>query len=161
MTPKSLLRHADATSRLHELATGMFQRVIADPLEAGVPERILLCSGKIFFELQAQRKKSDRADVPIVRIEQLYPFPEEQLRVALQRFPEGTPLIWVQEEPVNMGAWRFLRVNFGEKLWGRFPLSVVSRPESASPATGSAASHKQEQEQLLAAALPGTRMNAT
>ena len=116
-------------------------------------ERVLLCSGKIFYELEAHRREFKRTKVAIVRLEQLYPLPEEHLKTALQPYRDGTPAIWVQEEPVNMGAWRYLRANFGETVFGRFPLSVVSRPESASPATGSASSHKQEQEQLLAAAL--------
>jgi 2-oxoglutarate dehydrogenase E1 component len=87
-----------------------------------------------------------------VRIEQLYPFPEEILRLALASYPEGTPVFWVQEEPENMGAWYYLRAQFGEELFGRFPFAVISRPESASPATGSASSHKREQGRLLAAA---------
>jgi 2-oxoglutarate dehydrogenase E1 component len=157
MTPKSLLRHPAATSSLQDCATGRFQRLIPDPAKENRPERILLCSGKIFFELEAERKKLGRSDLPIVRLEQLYPFPEEPLRAALQPFAKGTPVTWVQEEPLNMGAWRYLRVKLGDKIEGRFPLSVVSRPESASPATGSAASHKHEQQQLLSAAMSGSR----
>jgi 2-oxoglutarate dehydrogenase E1 component len=115
-------------------------------------ERVLLCSGKIFYELEAHRQKNQRGEIALVRMEQLYPLPEKPLAAALQPYAEGTPVVWVQEEPMNMGAWRYWRANFGEKILGRFPLSVVSRPESASPATGSANSHKQEQQQLIEAA---------
>ncbi|MGH7951614.1 MAG: 2-oxoglutarate dehydrogenase E1 component [Limisphaerales bacterium] len=149
MTPKSLLRHSEAVSRLEECATGKFQRVLPETQKIENPKRILLCAGKIFYELDAKRKELNRDDVAILRLEQLYPLPAEELRAALQNYSSNAPAIWVQEEPVNMGAWRYLRVNFGEKLFGQFPFSVVSRPESASPATGSTRSHKQEQQQLM------------
>jgi 2-oxoglutarate dehydrogenase E1 component len=153
MTPKSLLRHSQATSRIADLAHGRFERVLADPREPGVgPSRILLCSGKIYYELDQARRDHERDDVRIYRLEQLYPFPWEQLNDLLAAYEEGTPVIWVQEEPENMGAWRFLRVIVGDTLLGRFPFSGVYRPPSASPATGSASSHKLEQKTLLTAA---------
>jgi 2-oxoglutarate dehydrogenase E1 component len=153
MTPKSLLRHPEATSPLEDCAVGSFERVLPDKTAQETSTRILLCSGKIFYELEAQRKKQGVTNVAILRLEQLYPMPEKQLKAALQEFAEGTPVVWVQEEPSNMGAWRYLKAQFGESLWKRSPFSVVSRPESASPATGSAVSHKHEQQQLLSAAL--------
>jgi 2-oxoglutarate dehydrogenase E1 component len=151
MTPKSLLRHPRVVSALEACASGGFQKILSDTLEdrKGHPERVLLCSGKIYYDLEQQREKLNRRDVAIVRIEQLYPFPLEMLGSVLSSYPEGTPVVWVQEEPENMGAWHYLRVKLGEKLFDRFPFSVVCRPESASPATGSANSHRREQEQLL------------
>jgi 2-oxoglutarate dehydrogenase E1 component len=152
MTPKSLLRHPRVTSTLQACATGGFQRILPDSLQdrAGRPERIVFCSGKIYYDLEQRREELKRHEVAIVRIEQLYPFPMEMLHSVLSPYPEGTPVIWLQEEPKNMGAWHYLRVKLGEKLFDRYPLSAICRPESASPATGSSNSHKQEQEQLLA-----------
>jgi 2-oxoglutarate dehydrogenase E1 component len=154
MTPKSLLRHPKVISSLDELASGSFQRIIPDalvrPEKAG---RILLCSGKIYYELEKAREELKRDDAAILRLEQLYPMPDRVLEQALSKYADGTPVIWVQDEPENMGAWRSLRMRFGDMLLARWPLACVSRPAAASPATGSANSHKQEQEQLIAAAL--------
>lgn len=153
MSPKSLLRHPKVVSSLEEMANGTFQRVIPDHVGSNsVPtERILLCSGKVYYELEQRRQESGRENVALLRVEQLYPFPEQILKDALARYDSEAPVIWVQEEPENMGAWRFLRAQFGENLFGR-PFSYVGRPASASPATGSASSHKQEQEQLISEA---------
>ena len=90
-----------------------------------------------------------RAGVALVRVEQLYPLSDDTLGEALDRYPNGTPVVWVQEEPENMGAWWYMRARFGEKILGRWPLQGVCRPASASPATGSAASHHLEQKELL------------
>jgi 2-oxoglutarate dehydrogenase E1 component len=150
MTPKSLLRNPRAVSSLEECAEGHFRTVIADaPSHAAPPERILLASGKICYELLHERERLGREGVAIVRIEQLYPFPHDVLAATLSAYPDGTPAYWVQEEPENMGAWRTLRVQFGETLLAKFPFAVVSRPASASPATGSASSHRHEQEGVL------------
>ena len=111
--------------------------------------RILLCTGKMYYELEKRREKSNRDDIAILRLEQLYPLDHQALRSALSIYTAGTPVVWVQEEPQNMGAWRYLRVQFGEKLFDNFPFSGIYRPESASPATGSAGSHKKEQEQIV------------
>jgi 2-oxoglutarate dehydrogenase E1 component len=151
MSPKSLLRHPKVVSTLDELANGTFQRIIPDTANRPkAPERIILCSGKLFYELDRHREDNQN-DVAILRIEQLYPLPEEVLEQALSIYAPGTPVYWVQEEPENMGAWRYLRARFGEHILGR-PFSYVGRPASASPATGSHNSHKQEQEQLIAEA---------
>ncbi|HUG93715.1 MAG TPA: 2-oxoglutarate dehydrogenase E1 component [Planctomycetaceae bacterium] len=157
MTPKSLLRHRRAVSSLDDLATGRFRRVLPDVRGEDAPAagRILLCTGKIYYELESQREALGRDDVAIVRIEQLYPFPTEELRQALAAYADETPAVWVQEEPANMGAWRFVRERSGEKLFGRLPLSAVTRPPSASPATGSKNSHALEQESLLGEAFGG------
>ncbi len=152
MTPKSLLRHPQAVSSLAELSEGSFQYVMADANPNEKVQRVLLCAGKLYYELQEQREKSKRDDVALLRLEQLYPLKKEVLQSALENFAEGTPVFWVQEEPENMGAWRYLRATFGEKLFGRFPFSIISRPASASPATGSTNQHKREQQKILAEA---------
>jgi 2-oxoglutarate dehydrogenase E1 component len=150
MTPKSLLRHPRVVSPLGELADGDFQRLIpdSDPQRHNV-KRVLLCSGKIYYDLEKYRSEQAREDVAIVRIEQLYPLREEHLAAALDPYLDGTPVFWVQEEPENMGAWRYLLVSFGERLLGRLPFTGISRPAAASPATGSHASHEREQAQIL------------
>jgi 2-oxoglutarate dehydrogenase E1 component len=147
-TPKSLLRLKQARSPLTDLAEGSFQRVIADPTVQD-PSRILLCSGKVYYELLAFREQEQRSDVAIVRIEQLYPLREHYLEEALRGYAAETPAFWVQEEPENMGAWRHWKARFGQRLLDRFPLYPVTRVESASPATGSKAIHKEEQHTLI------------
>jgi 2-oxoglutarate dehydrogenase E1 component len=151
MSPKSLLRHLECISNLDELTSGTFERIIPDGSGAA-PEkvtRILLCSGKIYYELDKKREDLKRDDVAILRMEQLYPFPYKELERALAPYREGVPLFWVQEEPANMGAWRHTRIWLGRTAFGKHRYWGVYRPESASPATGSAASHKREQEKLL------------
>ncbi|MDQ6631972.1 MAG: 2-oxoglutarate dehydrogenase E1 component, partial [Verrucomicrobiota bacterium] len=150
MSPKSLLRHPNVISSLEELADGNFQRIIPDALKnVSEVERILLCSGKIYYDLQKHREENHRHDVAIIRIEQLYPLPENILEKTLQPFSSGVSVVWVQEEPQNMGAWRYWFARFGGEIFGRFAFSCVSRPASASPATGSTHSHKLEQEQIM------------
>ncbi|MCH7471688.1 2-oxoglutarate dehydrogenase E1 component [bacterium] len=157
LTPKSLLRHPLAVSSLDECAKGSFKRILPDEsIERKVPiSRILLCSGKIYYELLERREKLARNDIAILRIEQYYPLQDEVLAASLAPYPEGTPVLWVQEDPENMGAWRYLRVRFGEKMLGRFPLSGVYRPAAPSPATGSKSVHDLEQEHLLEQAFAG------
>jgi 2-oxoglutarate dehydrogenase E1 component len=148
-TPKSLLRHPQAVSTLADCARPGFQRILPDRAAAKGIKRVLLCTGKVYYELSAHRQEQKRDDVAIVRLEQLYPLSVEQLEAALPLYPAGTPAFWVQEEPENMGAWRFLRERLGATLRGDLPLEPVCRPESASPATGSAGAHKLEQQQLV------------
>ncbi|MBS2016159.1 MAG: 2-oxoglutarate dehydrogenase E1 component [Deltaproteobacteria bacterium] len=152
-TPKSLLRHKEAVSTTDDLANGHFQHVIpdteTDPRKA---KRVLLCSGKVYYDLLAARRELKRQDVAIVRLEQLYPFHKE-LVDTLAVYGDGTRLVWVQEEPRNMGAWYFLNANLRNHIGERLPLSVVSRPAAASPATGSKASHDYEQKRLISEAL--------
>ncbi len=156
MTPKSLLRHPACVSSLGELATGGFRRVLPDTgVEAGAVKRVLLCTGKVYYDLVERREKLKRQDVAIVRLEQIYPLSEKELAGALKEYADGTPTYWVQEEPANMGAARFLKVQFFDRLLGRFPLGYVSRPASASPATGSGNAHKKEQARLLDEAFGG------
>ena len=151
MTPKEYLRNPRAVSTFSDLATGTFRRLIPDTLDrpAGDVRQIVLCSGKIYYELAARRDELHRNDVAILRLEQLYPIPEKELEEVLAAYPDGTPVVWAQEEPENMGAWRFLRVHWGESLFRRYPFSGVSRPASASPATGSHKSHDLEQNEIL------------
>lgn len=155
MTPKSLLRHRDCVSSLADLTTGRFKRVIGDDKleDLSKADRIILCSGKVFYELRERREKLGLDGTAILRLEQIYPLPMVELERALATARKDAPVTWVQEEPENMGAWRFVRIHWGEKLFGRHPLSCVSRPASASPATGSKAAHQWEQEKLISEAL--------
>jgi 2-oxoglutarate dehydrogenase E1 component len=150
MTPKSLLRHPRVLSPLSDFAEGNFRRIIpdTDPERTNV-RRVLLCSGKIYYDLEKFREQHRREDVAIVRVEQLYPLREEHLAPALDPYFDGTPAFWVQEEPHNMGAWRYLFTTFGERLLGRLPFCGITRPAAASPATGSHASHEREQAEIL------------
>jgi 2-oxoglutarate dehydrogenase E1 component len=145
MTPKSLLRHPLCTSSLEELADAVFQPVLPDPNgpDPKKVERVLLCSGKVYYDLEQERKNLQRDDVAILRLEQPYPLPASALVGAMDRYGSDTALIWVQEEPANMGVWPYLRYRFGERLLGHH-LYGVCRPEAPSPATGSAASHRLE-----------------
>jgi len=122
---------------------------------------VLLCSGKLYYELSVHRRQHQRDDVAIIRLEQLYPLSTEALEAALSDYPAGTPVFWVQEEPENMGAWRFLRWRFGTTLCGHLPLECACRPESASPATGSGGAHTLEQEQLIQRAFGEGQVPAT
>jgi 2-oxoglutarate dehydrogenase E1 component len=154
MSPKSLLRHPSAISRLADLADGRFRAVLPDG--SGTPpaqaRRLLLCSGKVYYDLARARGERSRSDVHIVRVEQLYPFPKASLLDLLAAYPKSVELRWVQEEPLNMGAWPFLRLR-ADGVWAGRPMGCIARPESASPAAGSANAHKREQAMLLDAAL--------
>jgi 2-oxoglutarate dehydrogenase E1 component len=146
MTPKSLLRHPQSVSSLDDLSDRSFQPVIDDAaaIRRRAVSRVLLCSGKIYFDLERKRKEQGRDDIALIRLEQLYPFPAKSLESLLLRYPANTPFIWVQEEPENMGAWWYLSLKFNTR-----PVSVIARAPSASPATGSATRHKEQQRQLL------------
>ncbi len=147
LTPKSLLRLPAAHSLLDDLTTGRFARIFDDPAPPAEVERLLLCSGKIYYELLVDRQRR-RAAVAILRVEQLYPWAEEELAEVLARYPTAREIVWVQEEPTNMGALQFLWPRL-EKLAGKRALRAVARPESASPATGSSAAHRIEQLRLM------------
>ncbi len=150
MTPKSMLRSPRAVSTLDDLASGGFSKVISDAnVTGGDVSRVILCSGKIYHELDEEREKREQADVPIIRVEELYPFPATDLAAALAGYPDGTRVLWVQEEPENMGPWRFMCMKLPPEIRDRFRFEGVFRPESASPATGSASSHRLEQAILL------------
>ena len=148
--PKSLLRAKGAVSTLRDLSEGGFQRIIGDPhLEAAKARRVLVCSGKVYYDLLAHREAKKIVDVAILRLEQLYPLQAADLSRALSPYRPGTEVIWVQEEPLNMGAWYSLNTRWPREARERNAVGCVARPESASPATGSAASHKFEQQLLV------------
>ncbi len=150
MTPKSLLRTRASFSPLEEIERGQFMRVIDDA--TAKPEairRVIACTGKVYYDLLAAREERKRDDVALVRVEQLYPFPRAQLGEALARYGSATELVWAQEEPVNMGAWPYMRPLLEELGDGRRGLRCVARGESASPATGSLQSHELELKMLL------------
>jgi len=131
---------------LHDLSSGSFQRIIVD--EAAKPaKRVLLCSGKVYYDLITAREAKKREDVAIVRFEQLYPLSDALLAETVKPF-KGAELIWVQEEPFNMGAWYHVRARWPEVV-GKGRLVPVARVESASPATGSEKSHRYEQQMLI------------
>jgi 2-oxoglutarate dehydrogenase E1 component len=155
MTPKSLLRTRSSFSPLSEFLEGKFQRAIDDETVAdpGKVTRVLMCSGKVFYDLQAAR--AEHTDVAIVRVEQIHPFPAAQLEEILARYPAARELYWVQEEPHNMGAWFFVSTRLAVLAGGRFRPVYVGRDESASPATGSPSSHQYEQEKIIEASFAG------
>ncbi len=151
MSPKSLLRAPQAASTLEELATGSFQRIIPDTagLDAKAVKRVLLCSGKVYYDLAAARETSKRTDVAIVRVEQLYPLQAQDVVKALAPYSDKCEVVWVQEEPWNMGAWYYMQARLPDIIGKKRRLTCASRPESASPATGSHSAHKIEQERLV------------
>jgi 2-oxoglutarate dehydrogenase E1 component len=158
-TPKSLLRHRLAVSPVEAFTTGTFQPIIGDPGINGTPldphkvRRVLLCSGKIFYDLLQARADREITDTAIIRMEQLYPMPIPELRAALGSFPQAEDFAWVQEEPANQGAWTFIALNLLERLEG-VGLRRISRPAAAAPAVGSTKMHDAEQQALIEAALP-------
>jgi 2-oxoglutarate dehydrogenase E1 component len=153
-TPKSLLRHPRCVSTLDELADGRFEEVIDDRQEPARMRRVVMTSGKLYYDLLKARDDGRVGDVALVRVEQLYPFPSVALSRVLARYPSAD-LVWAQEEPRNMGAWRFVRERFldGDVDAGGRALRYAGRKESASPATGSHKVHLQEQEGVLRSAL--------
>ncbi|WP_018784798.1 multifunctional oxoglutarate decarboxylase/oxoglutarate dehydrogenase thiamine pyrophosphate-binding subunit/dihydrolipoyllysine-residue succinyltransferase subunit [Micromonospora sp. CNB394] len=154
-TPKSLLRHKLCVSPVEDFTTGTFSPVLADT--AGpAPEqvkRVLLCSGKVYYDLFQARQERGVTDTAIIRMEQLYPLPVEEVRAALAQYPNAEDFAWVQEEPANQGAWSFVALNLLEHL-PEVRLRRISRPAAAAPAVGSAKMHEVEQNALIEAALP-------
>jgi 2-oxoglutarate dehydrogenase E1 component len=146
MTPKSLLRHPRAVSSMAELNAGEFAPVLDDPVRPEKATRVLFCGGKVYYQLLQRREELATAKVAIVRLEQYYPFPEQQLAEVLKHYPKAQDWLWVQEAPENMGAWSFVRPRL-EALVGK-PLTYIGRKPSASPATGFPAIYKAEQAAL-------------
>ncbi|MDG3005165.1 2-oxoglutarate dehydrogenase E1 component [Paludisphaera mucosa] len=152
MTPKSLLRRKECVSPVDQLVVGGFHDVLDDPTAPKSARRLLLCSGKVYFDLAAKRAEVGKGgDVAIVRLEQPYPFPAEELKRILDGYPDVRDWAWVQEESQNMGAWTFVAPRL-EELMG-FPFQYVGRDASASPATGSKLVHDREQAELVEAAV--------
>jgi 2-oxoglutarate dehydrogenase E1 component len=149
MTPKSLLRHPLVASTLREVAESHWQPVIDDMREPSEIRRLFLCSGKIYIDLISSDYREQNPEVAIIRVEQLYPFPEVDLKTALDRYPNLEEVIWVQEEPENMGAWWFMQSRLGRLIAGRWPLRYVGRTTSSSPAEGSSAWFTANQSQLI------------
>jgi len=150
MSPKGLLKHPAAASPLSDFAEGRFHPILVDVARPMAhASRVLLCSGKIAHELARERATRDGESAAIVRIEQLHPFPEAELRAVLGSVAAGSRLAWIQEEPENMGAWRYVEDRLAALLPAKARLDVVARPESASPATGSRARHEREQAGLI------------
>jgi 2-oxoglutarate dehydrogenase E1 component len=152
LTPKSLLRHPLVAASLRELAEGGWQRVIADA-EAGKHaaevQRLVLCSGKIYVDLVSSEHHEKSSSFAIGRVEQLYPFPEQDLVAVLESYPHLQEIVWVQEEPENMGAWEFVRPHLERLIQGRWRLRYVGRLRSSSPAEGSLARHQLNQETIV------------
>ncbi|TNW09573.1 2-oxoglutarate dehydrogenase E1 component, partial [Xylella fastidiosa] len=154
MTPKSLLRHKLAVSTLDELANGKFQHIIPD--DAADPKhvkRIVMCAGKVYYDLFENQQKRSQNDVAIIRIEQLYPFPRALLASELKRFNKATDVVWCQEEPQNQGAWYQIKHHLQAVLAHAQRLHYAGRSSSPSPAVGHMAEHMAEQESLVADAL--------
>jgi 2-oxoglutarate dehydrogenase E1 component len=154
-TPKSLLRLKAAVSQLDEFSTGTFRPVIGDNIDPSGVSRVVLCSGKIYYDLLAARTEAGRSDVAIVRVEQLYPLPAADIAQALAAYPDAQ-LIWAQEEPANQGAYQFMALNLPEQLAAlgdSRPIYRASRKASASPAVGSASIHEAQQREIVATAL--------
>ncbi|SOZ16885.1 2-oxoglutarate dehydrogenase E1 component [Cupriavidus taiwanensis] len=154
MTPKSLLRNKDAVSPLSDLAKGHFETVIPDheELNAGKVKRVIMCSGKVYYDLVNTRKEREANDTAIIRLEQLYPFPHKALAAELKKYPNANEILWCQDEPQNQGAWFFVQHYIMENMTDGQKLGYAGRPASASPAVGYYAKHNEQQKALLDAA---------
>ena len=155
LTPKSLLRHRLAVSTLEELSQGNFQLVIdeIDDIDRQAVRRLILCSGKIYYELLEDRRQEGIDDIAILRLEQLYPFPGDALNEALSRYPNLEELVWCQEEPKNQGAWYQIRHRFLETIDRGVKLTYVGRPPAAAPSEGTFPMHVERQRAIIDAAL--------
>ena len=154
MNPKSLLRHPMATSHVDDLTNGRFEPVLLDVATSEEVTRVVLTSGKVYYDLRQARDKAN-AKVAILRLEQFYPFPQQMLVDAIKAYPNATEIFWVQEEPRNMGAWPFLHERLQAILTPNQKLSYVGRPLAAAPATGSHHRHDEQQKALVERAIGG------
>jgi 2-oxoglutarate dehydrogenase E1 component len=152
MSPKSLLRHKAAVSPLEDLIVGRFQEILEDPLTPEDPRRIVLCSGKVYYDLVAGREERGIDDVAIVRVEQFYPFHTELFERGVAPYRNATEIVWAQEETRNRGGWAFMMPRLLELFPDR-PVRYVGREPSASPATGSSTIHREQQAELVREAL--------
>ncbi|MEH6443346.1 MAG: 2-oxoglutarate dehydrogenase E1 component [Oceanospirillaceae bacterium] len=160
MSPKSLLGHRQATSPIEDLSTGTFEPVLAEVenLEAEKVKRVVLCGGKVYYDLYNRRQELERSDVAIVRIEQLYPFPDDALAEAIKDYQHLESIVWCQEEPMNQGAWYSTQHrirNVLEKSHASLKLHGVGRPHAAAPAVGYMSVHLEQQKNLVEEAING------
>jgi 2-oxoglutarate dehydrogenase E1 component len=143
-TPKSLLRHPLCVSKMDDLSTGNFLEVIDDVVDKKKAKKVAFCSGKVYYDLLKAREENGRTDVALVRVEQLYPFPKDQLDKIVKSYSACKEFCWVQEEPENMGSWALV-----QRKWKEIPLTLISRHESASPASGSMKRFQQRQQSII------------
>jgi 2-oxoglutarate dehydrogenase E1 component len=158
MIPKSLLRHKLAVSSVADLVDGAFHEVLDETavmVKAAEVRHLLFCSGKVYYDLLVERERRQQSDVAIVRLEQLYPFSEKQVQAVLNRYPHAQDVVWVQEEPRNMGAWTFIAERLSSLLRTPQSLRYAGRTAQASPAVGFQKIHQQEQTALIDQALAG------
>lgn len=163
LTPKSLLRHPMVASAPNDLAEGCWLPVIDDDRAAERPRvvrRLILCSGKAAVDLLTASQRATSTAVAVCRVEQLYPLPLDEIKEVLARYSEAEEVVWLQEEPRNMGAWEFVRLQLARLIDGRCPLHYIGRPRSSSPAEGSSAWHAATQEALIAQAFDGKEVHA-
>jgi 2-oxoglutarate dehydrogenase E1 component len=158
MMPKSLLRKKEAASPLEDLANGTFEVVIGDQgingtkLNAKKVKRVIVCSGKVYYDLAAEREKRNADDVAIIRLEQLYPFPHEEFKAQIDMYSAAKSVIWAQEEPQNQGAWHRIQHYLLRQMRGDQTLSYAGRRSSASPAVGYLSKHNEQQKELVESA---------
>jgi 2-oxoglutarate dehydrogenase E1 component len=156
LTPKSLLRNKEATSSLDDFARGGFQTLIGEgdaSIEASRVKRVVVCSGKVYYDLLAARRERELDDVVLLRLEQIYPFGHKAFENELKRYPAATQVVWCQDEPQNQGCWFYVQHHIAESLREGQKLSYAGRPPSASPAVGYYDKHYAQQKELIAAAL--------
>ncbi len=154
MSPKGLLRHPSSTSSLEDLATGAFRPVIDDPRAPRTARRVVACSGRVWFDLEAARSSRGLDDeIALVRVEQLYPFPEEAFRQVLSSYPDAHTFVWAQDEPMNQGAWYQTQHHLNHCAPNRHRFHYAGRPPAAAPASGYLSRHRAELEALLNDAL--------
>jgi 2-oxoglutarate dehydrogenase E1 component len=151
MTPKSLLRNKDAASPVQEFTKGGFQTVIPDAmaLKGDKVKRVIVCSGKVYYDLVKKREEKGTTDVAILRVEQLYPFPHKVFAAELKKYPNATEVVWCQDEPQNQGAWFFVQHYIHENMLDGQKLGYSGRAASASPAVGYAHVHQEQQKTLV------------
>ena len=153
MTPKSALRHKKAVSTLDEIASGSFQEIIVDDNNAKNVDRVVICSGKVYYELLAKQEEHGLDNVVLIRIEQLYPFPEKALSAVLAKYKKVKDVIWCQEEPKTQGAWYRTKDLLQESLAIGQTLTYAGHPAAAAPAAGYLSVHMQRQNKLINEAL--------
>jgi len=166
MMPKSLLRKKEATSSLEELADGTFQVVIgdnekfSDKTNAKKIKRVVVCSGKVYYDIIAEREKRAIDDIAVVRLEQLYPFPHEEFAAQMANYPNAKSVVWTQEEPANQGAWHRVQHYLIRNMRPDQTISYAGRPSSASPAVGYLAKHNEQQKELVDVALSWAKVDS-